>query len=143
MTKTDLLEKIDKLIDLCVETEPTLEDMNTLDLMFSTDFIQSKEIRSKIEDGDYSDYDLVDMMKECNWMWKKRNKIKKKGWEEYINIDLRIEKSLKGNRKIEAIKLYRQNIIDTGGDCSLKEAKEYIDKLVIILVEKEKVVFSE
>ena len=75
MTKKDLLEKIDKLIDLCVETEPTLEDMNTLDLMFSTDFIQSKEIRSKIEDGDYSDYDLVDMMKECNWIWKKRNKI--------------------------------------------------------------------
>ena len=131
MTKTDLLEKIDKLIDLCVETEPTLEDMNTLDLMFSTDFIQSKEIRSKIEDGDYSDFDLVDMMKECNWIWKKRNKIKEKGWDEYINIDLRIEKSLRGNRKIEAIKLYRQNTIDTGGDCSLKEAKEYIDKLVI------------
>ena len=131
MKKTDLLEKIDKLIDLCVETEPTLEDMNTLDLMFSTDFIQSKEIRSKIEDGDYSDYDLVDMMKECNWIWKKRNKIKEKGWDEYINVDLRIEKSLRGNRKIEAIKLYRQNTIDTGGDCSLKEAKEYIDKLVI------------
>ena len=131
MTKKDLLEKIDKLIDLCVETEPTLEDMNTLDLMFSTDFIQSKEIRGKIEDGDYSDYDLVDMMKECNWIWKKRNKIKKKGWEEYINIDLRIEKSLRGNRKIEAIKLYRKNIIDNGGDCGLKEAKEYIDKLVI------------
>ena len=131
MTKTDLLEKIDKLIDLCVETEPTLEDMNTLDLMFSTDFIQSKEIRSKIEDGDYSDYDLVDMMKECNWIWKKRNKIKEKGWDEYINVDLRIEKSLRGNRKIEAIKLYRQNTIDTGGDCSLKEAKEYIDKLLI------------
>jgi len=131
MTKTDLLEKIDKLIDLCVETEPTLEDMNTLDLMFSTDFIQSKEIRSKIEDGDYSDFDLVDMMKECNWIWKKRNKIKEKGWDEYINIDLRIEKSLRGNRKIEAIKLYRQNIIDNGGDCGLKEAKEYIDKLVI------------
>jgi len=131
MTKTDLLEKIDKLIDLCVETEPTLEDMNTLDLMFSTDFIQSKEIRSKIEDGDYSDFDLVDMMKECNWIWKKRNKIKERGWDEYINIDLRIEKSLRGNRKIEAIKLYRQNIIDNGGDCELREAKEYIDKLVI------------
>ena len=131
MTKKDLLEKIDKLIELCVETEPTLEDMNTLDLMFSTDFIQSKEIRSRIDDGDYSDYDLVDMMKECNWIWKKRNKIKEKGWEEYVNIDLRIEKSLRGNRKIEAIKLYRQNIIDNGGDCELREAKEYIDKLVI------------
>ena len=131
MTKKDLLEKIDKLIDLCVETEPTLEDMNTLDLMFSNDFIQSKEIRSKIEDGDYSDYDLVDMMKECNWIWKKRNKIKEKGWEEYVNIDLRIEKSLRSNRKIEAIKMYRQNIIDNGGNCELREAKEYIDKLVI------------
>ena len=131
MTKTDLLEKIDKLIDLCVETEPTLKDMDSLDLMFSTDFIQSKEIRSKIEDGDYSDFDLVDMMKECNWIWKKRNKIKEKGWDEYINVDLRIEKSLRGNRKIEAIKLYRQNTIDNGGDCGLKEAKEYIDKLVI------------
>ena len=131
MTKKDLLEKIDKLIDLCVETEPTLKDMDSLDLMFSTDFIQSKEIRSKIEDGDYSDYDLVDMMKECNWIWKKRNKIKEKGWDEYINVDLRIEKSLRGNRKIEAIKLYRQNTIDTDGDCSLKEAKEYIDKLTI------------
>ena len=131
MTKTDLLEKIDKLIDLCVETEPTLEDMNTLDLMFSTDFIQSKEIRSKIEDGDYSDYDLVDMMKECNWIWKKRKKIKEKGWDEYINIDLRIEQSLKANRKIEAIKIYRRHKIENDGDCGLKEAKEYIDKLQI------------
>ena len=131
MTKKELLEKIDKLIDLCVETEPTLNDMDNLDLMFSTDFIQSKEIRSKIEDGDYSDFDLVDMMKECNWIWKKRNKIKEKGWDEYINVDLRIEESLRGNRKIEAIKLYRQNKIDNGGECSLREAKEYIDKLVI------------
>ena len=131
MTKTDLLEKIDKLIELCVETEPTLEDMNTLDLMFSTDFIQSKEIRDKVDGDDYSNLELVLIMKECNWIWKKRKRIKEHGWDEYINVDLRIEKSLRGNRKIEAIKLYRQNIIDNGGDCGLKEAKEYIDKLVI------------
>ena len=131
MTKKDLLEKIDKLIDLCVETEPTLEDMNTLDLMFSTDFIQSKEIRSKIEDGDYSDYDLVDIMKECNWMWKKRQKIKKIGWDKYNHIDRKIEESLRGGRKIEAIKTYRRHKIENGGDCGLKEAKEYIDKLTI------------
>jgi len=131
MTKKDLLEKIDKLIELCVETEPTLEDMNTLDLMFSTDFIQSKEIRDKVDGDDYSNLELVLIMKECNWIWKKRKRIKEHGWDEYINVDLRIEKSLRGNRKIEAIKLYRQNIIDNGGDCGLKEAKEYIDKLVI------------
>tara|TARA_R110000824_G_C14935017_1_gene649181 strand:+ start:227 stop:637 length:411 start_codon:yes stop_codon:yes gene_type:complete len=131
MTKKDLLEKIDKLIDLCVETEPTLKDMDSLDLMFSTDFIQSKEIRDKVDGDDYSNLELVLIMKECNWIWKKRKRIKEHGWEEYTNVDLRIEKSLRGNRKIEAIKLYRQNIIDNGGDCGLKEAKEYIDKLVI------------
>ena len=128
MTKKDLLEKIDKLIDLCVETEPTLKDMDSLDLMFSTDFIQSKEIRSKIEDGDYSDYELVDMMKECNWIWKKRQKIKKQGWEEYVNVDVRIEKALRGHRKIEASKMYRKNTSETGGEGGVKEAKEEIEK---------------
>ena len=131
MTRKDLLEKIDKLIDLCVETEPNSEEMNDLSLMFSNDFIQSKEIRNRIDEDNYSNSELIDMMKECNWIWKNRKKIEKKGWGEYINVDQRIEKSLRGNRKIEAIKLYRQNIIDNGGDCELREAKEYIDKLQI------------
>ena len=85
MTKKDLLEKIDKLIDLCVETEPTLKDMDSLDLMFSTDFIQSKEIRDKVDGDDYSNLELVLIMKECNWIWKKRKRIKEHGWEEYID----------------------------------------------------------
>jgi ribosomal protein L7/L12 len=131
MTRKDLLEKIDKLIDLCVETEPNSEEMNDLSLMFSNDFIQSKEIRNRIDEDNYSNSELIDMMKECNWIWKNRKKIEEKGWGEYINVDQRIEKSLRGNRKIEAIKLYRQNIIDNGGDCELREAKEYIDKLQI------------
>jgi ribosomal protein L7/L12 len=131
MTRKDLLEKIDKLIDLCVETEPNSEEMNDLSLMFSNDFIQSKEIRNRIDEDNYSNSELIDMMKECNWIWKNRKKIEEKGWGEYINVDQRIEKSLRGNRKIEAIKLYRQNIIDNGGDCELREAKDYIDKLQI------------
>lgn len=131
MTKKNLLRKIDKLIDLCVETEPNSEEMNDLSLMFSNDFIQSKEIRNRIDEDNYSNSELIDMMKECNWIWKNRKKIEEKGWGEYINVDQRIEKSLRGNRKIEAIKLYRQNIIDNGGDCELREAKEYIDKLQI------------
>ena len=131
MTRKNLLRKIDKLIDLCVETEPNSEEMNDLSLMFSNDFIQSKEIRNRIDEDNYSNSELIDMMKECNWIWKNRKKIEEKGWGEYINVDQRIEKSLRGNRKIEAIKLYRQNIIDNGGDCELREAKEYIDKLQI------------
>jgi|TARA_R110000823_G_C15670853_1_gene473116 hypothetical protein len=131
MTKTDLLKKIDKLIKLCEDTEPNSEEMEDLNLMFSTDLIQSKEIHRMLDNGDYSNSELLDMMKECNWIWKKRKKIEENGWDEYINVDQRIEESLKANRKIEAIKLYRQNIIDNGGDCQLREAKEYIDKLQV------------
>jgi len=131
MTRKNLLRKIDKLIDLCVETEPNSEEMNDLNLMFSNDFIQSKEIRNRIDEDNYSNSELIDMMKECNWIWKNRKKIEEKGWGEYINVDQRIEKSLRGNRKIEAIKLYRENIIDNGWDCEVREAKEYIDKLQI------------
>ena len=42
-----------------------------------------------------------------------------------------IEESLRANRKIQAIKLYRQHKIDNGEDCSLREAKDYIDNLQV------------
>jgi len=70
-------------------------------------------------------------MKECNWIWKKRQKVKAIGWDKYNSIDRRIEESLRAGRKIEAIKLYRKHKNDNGVDCSLKEAKDYIDKLLI------------
>ena len=54
MTRKNLLRKIDKLIDLCVETEPNSEEMKDLNLMFSNDFIQSKEIRNRIDEDNYS-----------------------------------------------------------------------------------------
>jgi ribosomal protein L7/L12 len=56
------------------------------------------------------------------------------GWERYNSIDRKIEESLRANRKIEAIKIYRRHKIDIlREDCSLKEAKEYIDRLLIQL----------
>jgi len=70
-------------------------------------------------------------MKECNWIWKKRLKVKEIGWDKYNNIDRNIEECIRGNRKIEAIKLYRQHKIDNGEDCSLREAKDYIDNLQV------------
>jgi ribosomal protein L7/L12 len=74
---------------------------------------------------------ILDIMTNCNWIWKKRLKIKEIGWAEYNNIDRKIEDSLRANRKIEAIKIYRQHKIDNGEDCSLREAKDYIDNLQV------------
>ena len=131
MKKENILKRIKKLAELCEKTEPTFNEMMNMDKLFTQDLISVDTMYLQIEQDEYSPHDLIDIMKECNWIWKKRQKVKKVGWEKYDNIDRKIEESLRGGRKIEAIKTYRQHKIDNGGDCGLKEAKEHIDKLVI------------
>ena len=102
-----------------------------MDRLFSQDLIAVDTMYLQVDRDQYSRDDLIDIMKECNWIWKKRQKVKQVGWAKYNSIDRRIEESLRAGRKIEAIKLYRQHRIDNGTDCSLKQAKDYIDKLLI------------
>ena len=131
MNKDSILKRIKKLAELCEETEPTFNEMMNMDKLFSQDLISVDTMYLQIEQDEYSPNDLIDIMKECNWIWKKRQKVKEVGWDEYNHIDRRIEESLRAGRKIEAIKIYRKHRIDNGTDCSLKQAKEYIDKLTI------------
>ena len=133
MKKENILKRIEQLSKLCEETEPTFNEMMNMDKLFSQDLISVDNMYLQVEQDEYSPQDLIDIMKECNWIWKKRHKIKEVGWNEYNNIDRKIEESLRGGRKIEAIKTYRQHKIDNGGDCGLKEAKVYIDKVSIKL----------
>ena len=131
MNKDSILKRIKKLAELCEETEPTFNEMMNMDKLFSQDLISVDNMYLQVEQDEYSPNDLIDIMKECNWIWKKRQKVKEVGWDEYNHIDRRIEESLRGGRKIEAIKTYRKHRIDNGTDCSLKQAKEYIDRLTI------------
>ena len=131
MNKDSILKRIKKLAELCEETEPTFNEMMNMDKLFSQDLISVDTMYLQVDRDEYSPNDLIDIMKECNWIWKKRQKVKEVGWDEYSNIDRRIEESLRANRRIEAIKIYRKHRIDNGTDCSLKQAKEYIDKLTI------------
>ena len=133
MNKDNFLGKLNLLVKLCEDTEPTTNElMNLTNLqLFSDDLISVKRYCSDIKGDCYTPDDLTDIMTNCNWMWKKRQKVKELGWSDYINVDRKIEESIRGSRKIEAIKLYRQYKIDNGGDCSLKEAKEYIDNLQV------------
>lgn len=131
MNKDSILKRIKKLAELCEETEPTFNEMMNMDKLFSQDLISVDTMYLQVDRDEYSRDDLIDIMKECNWIWKKRQKVKEVGWDEYNHIDRRIEESLRGGRKIEAIKIYRKHRIDNGTDCSLKQAKEYIDKLTI------------
>ena len=131
MNKDSILKRIKKLAELCEETEPTFNEMMNMDKLFTQDLISVDTMYLQIEQDEYSPNDLIDIMKECNWIWKKRQKVKEVGWDEYNHIDRRIEESLRANRRIEAIKIYRKHRIDNGTDCSLKQAKDYIDKLLI------------
>lgn len=131
MNKDNILKRIKKLAELCEETEPTFNEMMNMDKLFTQDLISVDTMYLQVDRDEYSRDGLIDIMRECNWIWKKRQKVKEVGWDKYNNIDRRIEESLRANRRIEAIKIYRKHRIDNGTDCSLKQAKDYIDKLLI------------
>ena len=131
MIQQQILKRIEHLSKLCEETEPTNKELMYMDKLFTQDLIDVDKMYLQIKNNAYSRDELIDIMKECNWIWKKRLKVKEIGWTEYNDVGRRIEESLRANRKIQAIKLYRQYKLDGNEDCSLKEAKEYIDKLQI------------
>ena len=133
MLKQQILKRIEQLSTLCEETEPTAKELMYMDKLFTQDLIDVDTMYLQVRNETYSRDEIIDIMRECNWIWKKRLKVKEIGWAEYNSIDRKIEEYLRANQKISAIKLYRKHKIDNGEDCSLKEAKNYIDKLSIKL----------
>ena len=134
-------KRLKLLVKLCTVTEPTLDDIkkmregaNTVtgavDELFTEDMIEARSIYNKVRDGEYDSSTYVtQVMKQANKIWKQRNHIKKVGWEDFYSVEGQIIELIRQNQKINAIKLYRQNKIDKGEDCGLKEAKEHIDSL--------------
>ena len=95
MKKENILKRIEQLSKLCEETEPTFNEMMNMDKLFTQDLISVDNMYLQVEQDEYSPNDLIDIMKECNWIWKKRNKIKEVGWDEYNNIDRKIEEAVR------------------------------------------------
>ena len=131
MKQEQILKRIEQLSTLCEETEPTSKELMYMDKLFTEDLIDVDRMFLQVRNEENSREEIIDIMRECNWIWNKRLKVKEIGWTEYNSIDRMIEESLRGGRKIEAIKTYRKHKIDNGEDCSLREAKEYIDKVNI------------
>ena len=139
MKSKDIEKRLKLLVKLCTETEPTLDDIKMLredadagevDELFTDDMIKARDIYIKVRDGDYdSSVEVTGIMRQANKIWKQRNHIKKVGWKEFYSIEGTIVDLLRQNQKINAIKLYRQNKLDKGEECGLREAKEYIDAL--------------
>jgi len=131
MKEEQILKRIEQLSTLCEETEPTAKELMYMDKLFTEDLIDVDKMYLQVRNEKNSREEIIDIMRECNWIWKKRLKVKEMGWTEYNDVGRKIEESLRANRKIDAIKLYRQHKIDNGEDCSLREAKDYIDNLQV------------
>ena len=134
------------LVKLCVDTEPTLDDIKKMredadagavDELFTEDMINAREIYIKVRDGEYdSSVEVIRTMRQANKIWKQRNHIKKVGWKEFYSVEGTVIDYLRQNQKINAIKFYRQSKIDRGEEIGLKEAKEYVDALAQKLITK-------
>jgi len=139
MKIAEVEKRLKMLVKLCVDTEPTLDDIKKMredadagavDELFTEDMINARELYIKVRDGEYdSSVEVIRTMKQANKIWKQRNHIKKVGWKEFYSIEGTIVELIRQNQKINAIKLYRQNKLDKGEECGLREAKEYIDAL--------------
>jgi len=148
MTTKDIEKKLKILVKLCHETEPTLDDIKQMrenpetytgavDELFTEDMLKARDLYRKVRDGDIGgNWETTDIMRRANTIWRQRNHIKKVGWKEFYSLEGQVIELLRDNQKIAAIKLYRQVRIDSGKECSLKEAKEHIDSLCEKLIQK-------
>jgi ribosomal protein L7/L12 len=138
MDKALIIEKLEMLVSLIEETEPDVPNEKNL---FSHHAITAMEMLKKvrdfhtgrnIQDPDSEREELISMMKSANRIWKTRNKIKNGEWDslEMLEVHDTIEDYIAQGQKINAIKYYRQEMSDKLGEqVSLREAKEYIDKI--------------
>ena len=143
MNIKDIEQRLKLLVKLCHDTEPTLNDLKQMredpetrtgavDELFTEDMLKARDLYNKVRDGDVDgNWETTDIMKRANIIWKQRNHIKKVGWKEFYGVEGTCVDLIKKGQKINAIKYYRQNKIDKDEEVSLKEAKEYIDSLII------------
>ena len=141
MKTNDVEKRLKLLVKLCIETEPTLDEIKSMrededqvagvDELFTQDMIQARKIYNKVRDGDFDgSVEITGIMNQANKIWKQRNHIKKVGWKDFYSVEGTVVDLLRQHQKINAIKFYRQSKIDKGEECGLREAKEHIDALM-------------
>jgi len=135
----NLVKKLEMLVKLCEETEPTPKQLlkmsgeksaNVTDL-FTPEMVDAQFYLQEVKEREYDSYSIVDIMRACNVMWRWRLKVKKDGWPDMSSIEYRCGELLKKSQKIQAIKDYRAYMEKMNNDCSLRQAKEWVDKLAI------------
>ena len=142
MDRDGILERLDMLVQLCKDTEPDIDNLNNnkTNHIFSTHIIEAlelhKETKSEYEYNDH--FDMADIMKKANRIWKLRKKwegFQKDGkdynvFNEEQAMMEEVEDFLAQGQKINAIKVYRNKMNELyGTKFGLKECKDYVDSV--------------
>jgi hypothetical protein len=126
-----MYEKLNRLVKLCKSTEPDQPDDKHL---FMPTTIDAYDMLNDVEDN-YDDMSLVEIKKimvEANKIWKFRRKVYNGDidWSWQSQLDDELNVLIKQGSVISAIKHYRKECEkESGTSPSLKESKDYVDKL--------------
>ena len=138
MDNSQIIERLKSLEALIDKTEPDNPDDKTL---FTDHTITTQEnllwmmnlTANKTNHGpDSSRERIIQIMKDSNRIWSIRNKIHNGDWDdlEMLEVEDTIKDLLSQNQKINAIKYYRQYMLDElKVDMGLRQAKETIDAI--------------
>ena len=135
----NLVTKLEMLVKLCEETEPTPKQLlkmsgeknaDVTDL-FTPELIDAKFYLQEVKAEDYDSYSVVEIMRACNNMWRWRLKVKKDGWPDMSSIEYRCGELIRASKKITAIKEYRAYMSNRNKEVSLRQAKDWVDRLSI------------
>ena len=139
MDKSNILTRLEMLVELCERTEPKVPSDVYL---FSGQLIAAQEMVKRVTEEPFGTDrdDQMDIMREANKIWKMRNKWDKEGIDgniEEIEMVEAIEDFVAQSQKINAIKLYRTDMERIFGQrISLREAKDYIDQIMVDMKRK-------
>ena len=138
MDNARILERLESLEALIDKTEPDIPNEKDLFSMHSIQTQENIEWMRSISNGnsnhnqDSTRIKLIQIMKDSNRIWSIRNKIHNGDWDdlEMLEVEDTIKEFLSENQKINAIKYYRQYMLDElKVDMGLRQAKDTIDAI--------------
>ena len=127
MKKELILDKLEKLEELIIETDVDQEKVKDKMWLFSKHLMDNKKNIMNVDEERVSTRDLVEIMQQSNIMWNLRNRILD-GDDIYTpmyELEAEMLTFIQNQQKINAIKLYRKTMKDDFNiDVTLKASKE-------------------
>ena len=132
MKKEIVLEKLEKLEELIIETDVDQEKTKDKMWLFSKHLMDNKKNMMNIDEERVSTRDLVEIMQQSNIMWNLRNRILDGDdiHTPMYELEAEMMEFIRKQQKINAIKLYRKTMKDDFNiDVTLKASKELVDAM--------------